>query len=91
MTDYSLMHFKKEEKYLQNFDYPGLTKHRNYHKTFIYTVAMYNVDLLSSDPPDPVEIIAFLQEWWTDHILKLDKAYEKYKKEIRSNAKYSVY
>jgi len=69
MTNYSLIHFKREEEYMRKLSYPILARHKNSHRNYIYKVAMYNVDLLSANPPDPKEIISFLEKWWTNHIL----------------------
>lgn len=88
MTDYSLNHFKKEEEYMRKMSYPLLSEHKNYHRDYVYIVAMYNVDLLSINPPEPKDIIAFLEKWWTNHILTHDDKYEKYKNEIESVATY---
>ena len=88
MTDYCLTHFKKEEEYMKKFGFPGLKMHKNSHKDYIYKVAMYNIDLKGIDPPKIEEVIDFLEKWWVDHILKIDKRYEDYKKEIHSNVKY---
>jgi hemerythrin len=88
MTDYTLNHFGKEETYMQKFGYPKFTEHRQYHSNFIEKVAIYNFNLLSSNPLDPKEIIKFLVRWLIEHILKSDMDYEKYKKKIQSNATY---
>ncbi len=91
MTDYGLIHFRREEKYMQKFSYPKLTEHKQYHRSYIYKVAMYNVDLLRANPPEPIEIIKFLKKWWINHILKNDSDYENYKNKIQSDVKYGRY
>jgi hemerythrin-like metal-binding protein len=88
MTDYSLKHFKREEEYMAQMAYPKLAEHKNYHKNYIYKVSMYNLDLLSGNPPDPNEIVSFLENWWDNHILKIDTEYEAFKNEIKSNVIY---
>ena len=90
MTDYTLKHFKKEEAYMQEFAYPRLADHKKNHVDYKYKVAMYNVDLLSTNPPEPKEIIKFLENWWTHHIMNNDIDYENYRKKIQSDAKYST-
>src|ERR1035437_8156656 len=86
LTDYTLTHFRKEEDYMQKFSYPNLSEHKNYHCDFMYKVAMFNVDLLSTNPPDPKGIINFVDKWLSQHIMKNDADYEKYKNEIQSEA-----
>jgi hemerythrin-like metal-binding protein len=88
MTDYSLNHFKKEEKYMREMAYPLLNEHKSYHRDYIYKVAMFNVDFLNINPPDPKEIISFLEKWWTNHILTHDDKFEKYNNEIEFGSTY---
>jgi len=88
MTDYSLIHFKKEERYMEYLSYPKIKEHKNFHRNYIYKVAMYNVDLLNINPPNPEEIIKFLNEWWVYHILKIDFQYENFKKENALDVNY---
>jgi hemerythrin len=73
---------------MKKFAYPRLTKHHNYHSNFIYKVAIYNSELLSTNPPDPIEIIDFLKKWWKNHISIIDKDYKAYKDKIQSDASY---
>jgi hemerythrin-like metal-binding domain len=88
MTDYSLTHFRQEELYMQEFSYPKLDAHKKSHLEYIYKVSNYNLDLLGNNPPDPQEIVYFLKTWWNNHILKLDSAYEKYRKHANIKATY---
>ena len=76
---------------MQELSYPKLTEHKQNHKDYSYKVAMYNVDLMGINPPEPREIIQFLEKWWTNHIMNSDLDYENYKKKIQSNAKYSTF
>lgn len=91
LTDYTLTHFRKEEDYMEKFSYPDLSEHKNHHVDFMYKVAMFNVDLLSTNPPEPKNIINFVEKWLTQHIMKNDADYEKYKNEIQSEAIYREY
>ncbi|VAW23610.1 hypothetical protein MNBD_BACTEROID01-1700 [hydrothermal vent metagenome] len=88
MTDYSLVHFKREEQYMQKMSYPKLAEHEKSHKNYVFKVAIYNVDLLGINPPDPNDIIKFLGKWWITHILKSDKDYEDYRNEIQADVTY---
>lgn len=84
MTDYSLTHFKREEIYMERISYPKLAEHKDYHMNYIYRVAMYNVSLLDSEPPEPQEIIGFLERWWVNHIMNNDIEYERYWEKVQS-------
>ena len=91
MTDYSLLHFTKEEKYMQEISYPKLAEHKQFHRDFSYKIAMYNANLIGQNPPEPTEIISFLKKWWLNHILRNDSDFEKYKVKIKSDVIYSKY
>ncbi len=88
MTDYSLIHFKREESYMESLAYPNIKEHKDFHKYYIYKVAKYNFDLFRNNPPDPEEILKFIKEWWVNHILKIDSQIENYKKENALNFDY---
>lgn len=88
MTDYSLIHFKREEKYMELLSYPKIGEHIVLHRNYIYKVAIYNTNLLSPNPPNPQKIIKFLNDWWLNHILEIDSDYEKFKKENKLNVSY---
>jgi hemerythrin len=88
MTDYSLIHFRKEEVYMENFSYPKLDEHKKYHNNYIYSVSMYNANLLGPNPPDPIEIVMFLKKWWQHHILQLDIEYEIFKRDNQFDIQY---
>ena len=91
MTDYGLIHFKKEEAYMKDLSYPKYVSHKNLHRDYIYKVAMYNVELMSPNPPDPKEILIFLKRWWIYHILHNDFDYEQYRIHTNSEVNYKSY
>ena len=84
-------HFRKEETYMQAFGYPKSAEHIQYHKDYTHKVADYYDELFRSDPPELLEIIKFLKNWWINHIVNSDADYENYKKKIKSNATYSAF
>ncbi len=72
LTDYSLVHFSGEEKYMEELSYPNLKEHKECHKQFTYKMAMYNAKFTAGNPPDPKEIIRFIDQWLVNHILEMD-------------------
>lgn len=88
MTDYALLHFKKEEKYMKDFSYPGFAEHLQLHMEYIYRVSMFNIELHRYSTTDPNDVIHFIEQWWVNHIMDNDKEYEKYKQSIHSDAYY---
>ncbi len=91
MTDYCLEHFKKEENYMKEFNYPYFEEHKQMHNEYKYKVAKYNIDLFGENPTDPEEIILYIKNWWTNHILKYDLKYESYKKSNNYNTRYKTF
>lgn len=91
MTDYSLLHFKKEEEYLKSFEYPKFYEHKLLHMDYIYKVSMFNVELSRFRTTDPKEVILFLEQWWMNHIMEKDKEYEEYRQSIHSSARYNQF
>jgi hemerythrin len=91
LTDYTLTHFHKEEDYMQKFSYPNFSVHQSSHSDFMFKVAMFNAELLGSNPPDPKNIIKIVDKWLINHIMTSDMHYENYKNEIKSDVIYSEY
>ncbi|HNW52586.1 MAG TPA: hemerythrin family protein [Prolixibacteraceae bacterium] len=91
MTDYVFKHLKNEEKYMEEFGYPKLKEHQQFHRNYNYKVSMYNFNLLGSNPPNPHEIIEYIREWWINHILKHDIDYENYRNSIGSDVSYDSF
>lgn len=71
MTNYSLRHFKKEELLMKELAYPNFVKHQSEHKTFIYEVAMFNLEFVN-DRTTINKILTFLKDWWIKHINTYD-------------------
>jgi len=80
LTDHCLKHFHREEEYMDRLDYPLAETHKKFHREFIYKVSLFISYLLSDHPPQPDEIVDFLNNWWYVHIQKYDRDYENYKK-----------
>lgn len=75
LLDYSSYHFSTEEKYMAQYEYPDLDRHRERHARFIYRVQRYRRDFEDGKPLEPMEIIEFITGWWREHILGVDKEY----------------
>lgn len=75
MNQYTIEHFATEEKYMQQYNYPGYESHKKAHDIFIAKVedieSRYNDGLVILS----FEITGFLKEWWRNHILVTDKKY----------------
>ena len=83
LTDYSLYHFKREERYMREINFPDIEQHKKSHREYILKVAFFNKDLMGSNPPKLEDILLFLKDWWIKHILVQDLEYETHR--IKNN------
>jgi hemerythrin-like metal-binding protein len=72
MTNYSLRHFRDEEAFMQRVNYDNYNNHQYEHKSFIYEVAMFNLNFDIMENKDVVRVIEFLRNWWINHVNKFD-------------------
>ena len=74
LKDYTVFHFKSEEEYMESINYKRMFSQKIEHDKFIKTFE--EIDLTHVDQNQDVSLIkmlAFLNEWLTEHILKSDK------------------
>ena len=76
MTQYAHEHFKAEEKLMQQYDFPDYGSHKNRHREFLKQVVTFcNATYLGSEKV-PRQVLEFLTNWWSTHILEEDMAYK---------------
>jgi len=75
LVDYTLVHFGVEERYMTEFDYPGLVAHKAAHKKFADRVVDFHREFRAGQGNVTVELMRFLKDWLAEHIQKTDKAY----------------
>lgn len=74
LKDYTVMHFKDEEDYMEKTGYEGLEFQQYAHQAFVDRLNEVNLDDVDSDQEGYLkELIAFLLDWLVNHILKMDK------------------
>jgi hemerythrin len=78
MIDYSVMHFAAEEELMKKIKYTGLNAHIKEHNAFMVKAADFQKQIDSGSFTLSMDIITFLRDWLTDHILVNDKAYSKF-------------
>jgi len=79
LADYVETHFAREERYMEECGYPDVVAHATKHRDLARTVRSLRT-LYEDDPagfPEG-EILAFLKDWLTGHILKSDMDYVPY-------------
>lgn len=75
LRDYALLHFRTEEGYMKEVDYPGLEKQRTEHNRFITDVIRMEAELMNGTAMPAIKVRNFMHDWYRDHILSLDKPF----------------
>ncbi|ADU63598.1 MAG: bacteriohemerythrin [Pseudodesulfovibrio sp.] len=83
LRDYAMLHFRTEEGYMQEINYPGLAKQKREHNRFITDVIRMQGELLNGSAMPAIKIRNFMHDRYRDHILNLDKPFGKTYKKIK--------
>lgn len=75
LVSYAGTHFATEEKYFDMFKYPGSLSHKKEHADFVKKVGEFQEGFSKGDLALTIEVMRFLKDWLTKHILGLDKKY----------------
>jgi hemerythrin len=78
LADYTRYHFAAEEALLMAKAYPGLAQHRLLHADLVKQVEDFVSRSERGDITLRVDLMNFLRNWLTDHILKVDSSYGSY-------------
>ncbi len=78
MIDYANFHLNSEEKLMFKYDYPEKEKHEEIHQSFRNKIEELNKMLNSGSKDAHYQLIEYLKNWWTNHILVEDKKYLPY-------------
>lgn len=77
LRNYTEMHFRDEEAYMEKIDYADLDAQRRAHNAFIEKLVDINYEELESLDNNQQEylqnVLDFLAKWLINHILKMDK------------------
>ncbi len=55
--------------------YPSCAQHEKAHRDFTDKVQTFKHELDEGEALSAMEILTFLRDWWTQHILEVDKEY----------------
>jgi Amt family ammonium transporter len=75
LLNYTKDHFKSEEKFMAEHEFPGTDEHKAIHKRLTETVLEYSKELFSKETLDAGEFQRFLTDWLVKHILEEDRQY----------------
>lgn len=73
---YTISHFRREEAYLRQMNYPGLARHTSIHNTLtanLHSIRRRFVSGLDEDIGE--EVLTFLSTWLQNHIMIEDNSY----------------
>ena len=80
LISYTRGHFSAEEAALRSASYPNYAAHKKEHDAFTAKVLGFETTYRTGTSNLSVELMNFLRDWLSDHILKIDKQYAPYLK-----------
>lgn len=75
LVNYTVFHFGYEEKLMGQHKYEDSPAHKAEHLKFVQTVGDFKKKFDSGGAAVSVEIMNFLRDWLTTHIMKTDKKF----------------
>ncbi len=80
LLQYTKNHFSVEEAALRKVNYPQFADHKKRHDAFTAKVLEFDQQCRSGQANLSLNVMVFLRDWLSDHILKNDKQYVPYMK-----------
>ncbi|MBF0559883.1 MAG: bacteriohemerythrin, partial [Nitrospirae bacterium] len=78
LLDYTTKHFKVEEDWFQQYQYPDYHTHKGIHDDLIRGALEMKTRFEKGDASVNVELMSFLKNWLSNHILRIDKKYSSF-------------
>jgi len=78
LEQYAQVHFKFEEDLIIKYKYHGLKNHALEHRLFENKVSEFKARFNSADDKVTLDMLEFLADWLTGHILGSDQEYRRY-------------
>ncbi|HOJ29913.1 MAG: hemerythrin family protein [Spirochaetes bacterium] len=78
LVNYTKIHFKHEEDYMVLYDYPEYEKHKKEHDALTDQVMDFYMRYQAGKTVFSLELMNFLKDWLTNHILISDKKYKNF-------------
>ncbi len=75
MQEYANYHFRKEEQYMQEINYPDIVAHKRVHTDFEDALYNYNRNIRSGELILNTEVMTIVKHWLLNHILHEDQKY----------------
>ena len=78
MLMYSKEHLYDEEMLLRKNGYPHFDSHVHYHMSYLEKFVDLSMSATESNETVPADLLAFLRDWWINHILNEDMKYKSF-------------
>jgi hemerythrin len=78
LEQYALVHFRSEEDLFIKYKYHGLKNHALEHRLYEQKVSEFKTRFDSADNKVTLDMLEFLVDWLTGHILGSDQEYRRY-------------
>lgn len=79
LIEYTQVHFKDEENFMQRVDYPSFIEHKNIHKHIITSMNKFLATINQKEINElERELAHFIQQWFISHIVYEDKKIAKW-------------
>jgi hemerythrin-like metal-binding protein len=75
LMNYATNHFATEERLMERTKFPGLAEHRAEHLKMIGHVEDFVARHKRGDTTMYLELLQFVRDWQTDHMMQVDKKY----------------
>lgn len=75
LAEYTVNHFKFEEKLFDEHGYPETDLHKKIHKNLVKQVTEFQSQLEQGKASLSMDLMGFLKDWLNNHILETDKKY----------------
>ena len=83
LADYVKLHFRTEERYMQEHHYPHYAEHRQRHLELTRHVLAYHDRRGRGEAIGILELIDFLRDWLVEHITRQDRDFGNFLKKQR--------
>lgn len=77
LVDYTVSHFAFEERLMDKHGYPMSVQHKQEHQELVRTVGEFKRKFERGDAALTAEIMGFLRDWLSRHIMNSDKRFGK--------------
>lgn len=81
MLNYTKVHFSTEEKYMNLYKYPYSISHKKEHEKFVETAKTF-YEVYMNGSITAIDLMNFLKNWISEHILGSDKKLGKFVCEV---------